>query len=1705
MSAKNTIPGVGDKKMDSRHLAIAMLLAAGVASQQAAAVQVVAGITFEDNAFADRIMSTDFTGLYSACNGYSASSLDEALLGANLNTWFDYGYHDMVPGDDGDYNSAAPPNQYIELGFTDNLIVNGPGADLVIFELGTPNSIRVALDKNSIQNAFEPGSIALDVSAAYLPVRQYSACDSVTAAYVDLSELGVAEGDSVYRVFISSPLMENGDVAWYNPLYPQLGVPEIAAVGAINTTPKGNYAPIVQAGADIIISQPANTVNLQGYVNDDGLPAETLTRQWSRLSGPTVQFANANNAQTVATLNSVGTYVLRLQASDGELTANDTVTVTVTAPDNAAPSAPASLSASLIQPSGVRLQWPAATDNVAVSRYNIFRDGLQIGSTTNTDFKDFKVTPATTYGYYVVAEDPAGNLSPASDTAIITLAEPMRVFQIASGGDDAEEYANGTVSVTDTDLELVNDGTSRGNQRVGLRFPAINLPKGAQIINAYIQFETDETGTAATNLQIRGFAQDATAAFTTAAQNISSRPVTQSAVSWADVSAWNKLDEKHNTPNLAPIVQEVIDRAGWQTGNAIGFVLTGTGRRTAEAHNGEAAAAAKLFIQYSGGQPTNQSPTANAGADITLTLPNDTVNLSGQVADDGLPGTGLTSTWSQVSGPTTAQFANSASPATSVTFLAAGTYVLRLQVSDGELTASDTVTVVVNAPDSVPPSVPANLTAIPSNNGTGSVALSWDAATDNVAVAGYRIFRDGVQITQVSGLSHADNGLVAYQQYTYQVRAVDQAGNVSSLSAPVQALIPGASDPVSTVNVRITSGNDDVEEADDGRMDLASSDLELAYEFGMGNQHVGLRFPAVQVPAGATITNAWIEFEVDETGSSATSLTVRALAENSAAAFTTAAFNLSNRPTTGSVSWSNLAAWNTLDAKQQTPNLAALVQALVNRPGWSQGNAMGFVITGMGTRTAESYNGEGPAAPLLHIEYTAGAPVNQAPLVNAGNDATLVLPTNSTTLNGSVTDDGLPGPTSLAWSQVSGPGTAVFANAANASTSVSFPAAGSYVLRLTANDGALSANDTVTITVSAPDSTSPSVPSNVNAVPYTNGTVALSWSAATDNVGVTAYRIYRDGQQIAQVSGLSHNDTGRVSQAQYSYQISALDQAGNQSALSPAVSVQIPAPPAQGTVVNVRITNGNDDVEEAEDGRMDLASSDLELAYEFGMGNQRVGLRFPGVQIPVGAVITNAWIEFEVDETGSSATSLAIQALAADNVAAFTTAANNLSSRAVTGSLAWNSLPAWNTLDAKQQTPNIASLVQAIVNRPGWAQGNAMGFRITGTGTRTAEAYNGEPAAAPLLHVEYTLGAQVNQAPQINAGADINLVQPNNSVMVSATVSDDGLPANSSITVTWSMQSGPGAVTFSNPHSFAPTATFSVPGTYVLSVVASDGDLTGSDTLVVNLAEADASAPTVPQNLTAVNNVNLGASLNWSASQDNTAVVGYRIYRDGQLLTTTTATSHVDTGLLAGVTHTYQVAARDAAGNTSALSAPATVTIAQAAQSLMIQITNGADDTEEQTNGTIQLNSSDIEIVDEVGFSLQTVGVRFRNVTLPRNATIVSARIEFEVDEASGGVANIAITAENTANPAVYGTSAFNLTSRATLATVVPWQITDAWQVDARHSTPDLTSLVQALVNRADWASGNAMSFVFSGTGSRTVESYEGEATAAPRLYIQYR
>jgi hypothetical protein len=175
------------------------------------------------------------------------------------------------------------------------------------------------------------------------------------------------------------------------------------------------------------------------------------------------------------------------------------------------------------------------------------------------------------------------------------------------------------------------------------------------------------------------------------------------------------------------------------------------------------------------------------------------------------------------------------------------------------------------------------------------------------------------------------------------------------------------------------------------------------------------------------------------------------------------------------------------------------------------------------------------------------------------------------------------------------------------------------------------------------------------------------------------------------------------------------------------------------TGVDVRVSASSDDAEEFPAGYVHRTSTHLELIYDGKV--QTVGVRFAGVDIPQGATIVNAYVQFQVDKASSEATSLLIEGEAADDVLAFASVNKNITSRPRTGaSVAWDPVP-WTTVGEAgpdQQTADLAPVIQEIVDRSGWMPGNALALIISGSGKRVAESYDGLPSGAPLLHVEYS-------------------------------------------------------------------------------------------------------------------------------------------------------------------------------------------------------------------------------------------------------------------------------------------------------------------------------------------------------------------------------
>jgi len=187
-----------------------------------------------------------------------------------------------------------------------------------------------------------------------------------------------------------------------------------------------NKAPEVSAGSPQTITLPANAV-LNGSVSDDGLPSNTLAVTWSMVSGPAaVTFDNPNQAVTAVAFSTPGSYVLNLAASDGALSTNSTVAITV--------------NASTSWSSGW-IQSPLDGSTISAPTPVTLVSGITLTGGTLRIFPSWNQTAVTVLNPTTTGTGQIGTLDPST---------------LESGSYFIELHATNSVGVTQTNLVLVN-------------------------------------------------------------------------------------------------------------------------------------------------------------------------------------------------------------------------------------------------------------------------------------------------------------------------------------------------------------------------------------------------------------------------------------------------------------------------------------------------------------------------------------------------------------------------------------------------------------------------------------------------------------------------------------------------------------------------------------------------------------------------------------------------------------------------------------------------------------------------------------------------------------------------------------------------------------------------------------------------------------------------------------------------------------------------------------------------------------------------------------------------------------------------------------------------------------------------------------------------------------------------------------------------
>ncbi|RLA59706.1 MAG: hypothetical protein DRR04_07780, partial [Gammaproteobacteria bacterium] len=408
---------------------------------------------------------------------------------------------------------------------------------------------------------------------------------------------------------------------------------------------------------------------------------------------------------------------------------------------------------------------------------------------------------------------------------------------------------------------------------------------------------------------------------------------------------------------------------------------------------------------------------------------------------------------------------------------------LQYRVSDSAGAASNDATVVIRitAPDTENPSEPGTFVA--SAAASDEVSLSWDPSSDNVSVAGYRVYRDSAQIADMSGTTLLDQNLTTNTVYDYAIEAYDLAGNTSTqafaqattLPLPQAVNFPVMQDSYTRENTAGTNyGADNI--------------IRIQ---NWGNMTGFVRFDLSSFPAGSTVSSAILRLSVDDVKKSGTVSIHKVLSNWDELTLTE-----NNKPALGAA-LAGLTVLPINDGQIIEADVSDLVSLLLADPG----NDFGLALTPDNVNLWIDSREGGPAMEL--IVNLGGPPSNTAPQVNAGNDQSVILPA-AANLSGSVNDDGLPNPpgaTTLAWSMVSGPGTVSFGTPSSLNTTATFTLPGDYVLSLLADDSILTGNDTLNVTVIDP---------NVNQAPTTdagsdfsvnvNTSISLAGSVSDDGL-----------------------------------------------------------------------------------------------------------------------------------------------------------------------------------------------------------------------------------------------------------------------------------------------------------------------------------------------------------------------------------------------------------------------------------------------------------------------------------------------------------------------------------------------------------------------------------------------------------------------------
>jgi hypothetical protein len=860
-----------------------------------------------------------------------------------------------------------------------------------------------------------------------------------------------------------------------------------------------NNPPTANAGADQTITLPLNTVNLAGSGTDtDGTITAYL---WTKIAGPAGgTITDINAAATSVTGLTTGTYSFELTVTDNDgATDTDTMLVIVNPAPNLPPTSNAGPDQTITLPlNTVNLSGSGTDPDGTIVAYRWTKVAGPAATITNINAAATSVTNmvAGTYRFRLRVTDNSGAIGSDTVQIIVNPAPPANVAPTANAGADQ------AITLPLNTVNLAGSGTDTDGTITAYLWTKIAGPTAGVITNANAA-ATSVTGLTAGTYRFELTVTDNSGATGKDTMEVIVNPVVVPGnnAPTANAGADQAITLPLNTVNLAGSGTDTDGTitaylwtkiAGPTAGvitnaNAAATSVTGLTAGTYKfeltvTDNSGATGKDTMEVIVNPLVPVNVAPTANAGADQSITLPLNTVNLAGSGTDTD--GTITAYLWTKIAGPTSGTITNANVAATSVTGLTAGTYRFELTVTDNSgATDTDTMQVVVNPAANVAPTANAGADqaiTLPLN----TVNLAGSGTDTDGTITAYLWTKiagpTSGTITNANVAATSVNGLTA-GTYRFELRVTDNSGATDTDT--MQVVVNPAANVAPTANAGA-----------DQSITLPLNTVNLA---GSGTDTDGTitayLWTKIAGPTAGVITNA------NTAATSVTGLTAGTyrfelrVTDNSGGTDTDTMQVIVN-PAANVAPTANAGADQSITLPLNTVNLAGSgtdTDGTITAYLWTKiagptagtitnANVAATSVTGL---TAGTYRFE------LTVTDNSGATdkdtmmvivnpaVNVPPTANAGADQTITLPVSTINLAGSGTDpDGTI--TTYLWTKISGPTAGTITNPNVAATSVTRLVAGTYnfELRVTDNSGATD-TDTMQVVVNP----APNVPPVANA------------------------------------------------------------------------------------------------------------------------------------------------------------------------------------------------------------------------------------------------------------------------------------------------------------------------------------------------------------------------------------------------------------------------------------------------------------------------------------------------------------------------------------------------------------------------------------------------------------------------------------------------